>query len=58
MLRFLNQYLIRTKNINKENIINKSLKEDYSYGNFLTKNPNATKEERKKAIKRFLDKTR
>ncbi|VVU95374.1 hypothetical protein CPAV1605_1125 [seawater metagenome] len=58
MFRYLRQ-LIKGKNINETQIINnKSIKEDVSYGNFLSKNPKATKKERQAAIKRFLDKTR
>jgi hypothetical protein len=40
-------------NNNKKQII-----KNISYGKFLRDNPKATKEERRKAIKRFLDNTR
>ena len=30
----------------------------FSYGRFLQNNPNASKQERLKAVKKFLDKTR
>ncbi len=43
-------------------IINKNKKIEakkvVSYGHFLKENPKATREERRKAIKRFLDYTR
>lgn len=42
--------------MNKKNIFNKMF--NYSYGYFCRNNPNATKIERRKAIKRFLDYTR
>lgn len=36
----------------------KKKQSNFSYGNFLLKNPTATKTEKKEAIKKFLDNTR
>ena len=40
------------------NPIKKQTPSNFSYGNFLLKNPTANKVERRNAIKKFLDSTR
>ena len=49
---FKNIYYFNTKPIKKEKPAN------FSYGNFLLKNPTANKIERRNAIKKFFDSTR
>ena len=52
------------RNIKLYNIVKLNLKikpkeiNIYSYGKFIRENPKATKNERRKAIKKFLDSTR
>jgi hypothetical protein len=52
-MRLLNSIILN-------NIKNKKILpyEVFSYGKFIRENPKATREERKKAIKKFLDATR
>ncbi len=39
-------------------ITKRTIKQTFSYGKFLRQNPKATREERRKALKKFLDSTR
>ena len=50
--RLFNYLNVSTKPIKKEKLAN------FSYGNFLLKNPTANKIERRNAIKEFSDSTR
>lgn len=38
--------------------LNKNIKVNFSYGKFIKQNPNATREQRQKAVKKFYDSTR
>ena len=49
---FKNIYYINIKPIKKDKL------PSFSYGKFLSKNPNANKFERRKSIKKFVDTTR
>ena len=53
-MRLLNNIIINTFKSNKKIVPY----EVFSYGKFIRENPKATREERKKAVKKFLDATR
>ena len=58
MFQFLKKVNRNINRINYKISKQKNIKLDYSYGNFLKNNPKASRKDRLKAIKKFMDETR